>query len=389
MDLELDQDQVALAGSVRDVLAREWPAVALRNLVERGVGAEGLWARMIDLDWPALCVPQGAGGLGYGAVEANLVHEGCGAAIVPGPLFATTALFAPVVRALGSDRQRTELLGAVSRGSATGTAALGALPTTGGDEDAVAGALTATAVGDGDGWRLSGTLHAVIEGGGVDRIVVPAAIRSGGAVRDVVAFAVDRTAAGVVTEPVRAQDRTRRLATVHLRDVSMAASDVLGAGAAPGDGAALRRAVDESVTALAAELVGTCSTIFDTTLAHAKTRHQFGVPIGSFQAIKHRLADAYLALEAARAAVLVAGAAIAEDDARRTVAASTAKALAGDAAGLLCAEGIQLLGGIGFTWDHDMHLHVKRAMGSSALLGSAEAHRQRVATLIGLEGERT
>ena len=147
----------------------------------------------------------------------------------------------------------------------------------------------------------------------------------------------------------------------------------------------LGRALEEAVTVLAAELVGTCSTIFDLTLEHAKTREQFGVPIGSFQAVKHRLADAYLALEAARAAVLVAGAAIDEDDPRRSVAASTAKALAGDAAGILTREGIQLLGGLGFTWEHDMHLYVKRAVASSSLLGTAETHRQRVAGLIGLE----
>jgi alkylation response protein AidB-like acyl-CoA dehydrogenase len=389
VDLELDADQLALAGTVRDVLAREWPAEAVRDLVENGVGGEALWDRVVDLDWPALSVPEGAGGMGYGAVEADLVHERCGAAVVPGPLFATTALFAPLVRELGSSQQRTALLGGVAVGRTTGTAALGALPTAGDDEDAVAGALTAMAVRHDDRWRLHGTLHTVIEGGHVDHIVVPAVIGSGGATGDVVAFVVDRAATGVVTEPIRAQDLTRRLATVHLDDVSLGAGDVLGSAGAPDGAAAIRRAVDESVTAMAAELSGTCSTIFDITLHHAKTRHQFGVAIGSFQAIKHRLADAYLALEAARASVLVAGVAIAENDVRRTVAASAAKALAGDCAALLCAEGIQLLGGIGFTWEHDMHLYVKRALGSSALLGGAEAHRQRVATLIGLEGART
>jgi alkylation response protein AidB-like acyl-CoA dehydrogenase len=146
----------------------------------------------------------------------------------------------------------------------------------------------------------------------------------------------------------------------------------------------VRRAVEEASAALAVELVGTCQTIFDVTLEYAKQREQFGVPIGSFQAIKHKFADMLVALERARATAYFAALTIAEDDERRAVAVSTAKAAAGECARLLAKEGIQIHGGIGYTWEHDMHLYVRRARSSALLFGTAADHRARIATLLGL-----
>ena len=379
MDLELDDEQHALAEAVGSVLAREWPPTALRRLVEDGVGVDELWKQMVALDWPALCVPESDGGMGYGAVEAAIVIEQCGAAAAPGPLLPTVALYAPLVRALADGAQGNTLLRGVADGSTTGTAALGEVTRHGTGADIELDALTVTATAHGDRWHLAGVARSVIEADAVDRIAVVAELGGG----EVGVFTVEPTAEGVTVSPVRAPDASRRIATVTL-DVTVEAGAALGRPGAPETAARVRRAVDESVTLLASELVGTCSTIFAMTLEHAKEREQFGVPIGSFQAIKHRLADTYLALEAARSSVLVAAAALAEDDARRPVAASTAKALAGDCADVVTREGIQLLGGLGFTWEHDMHLFTKRAMSSSALLGTAEAHRRRVADLIGL-----
>jgi alkylation response protein AidB-like acyl-CoA dehydrogenase len=136
--------------------------------------------------------------------------------------------------------------------------------------------------------------------------------------------------------------------------------------------------------AVALETVGTCQAIFDIALDYAKVRHQFGVPIGSFQAIKHKFADMLVALEKARATAYFAALTIAEDDDRRALAASMAKAAAGDCQRLVAQEGVQVLGGIGYTWEHDMHLYVKRAKTGDALLGTARQHRARVAQLIGL-----
>jgi len=152
----------------------------------------------------------------------------------------------------------------------------------------------------------------------------------------------------------------------------------------PATTAAVGRAVDVATTALAVETVGAAQAIFDITLAYAKHREQFGVPIGSFQAIKHKFADMLVALERARATSYFAALTIAEDDDRRTLAASIAKAAAGDCAALLAKEGIQIHGGIGYTWEHDMHLYVRRVKSNSYLLGNARQHRARVADLIGL-----
>ena len=144
------------------------------------------------------------------------------------------------------------------------------------------------------------------------------------------------------------------------------------------------RVIDEATAALAIEMVGTLQTIFDMTLEYAKQREQFGVPIGSFQAVKHKLVDMYVMLSRARACAYFAAATIAEDDPRRPMAVSMAKASAGDASRIICQESIQTHGGIGYTWEHDLHLFVKRAKTGEALLGSAVDHRQRVARLLNI-----
>ncbi len=370
MDLELDDDQQALAESVRTVLRTKWPSTALRTLVETGSGAAELFTEMVALDWPALCIAEPLGGMGFGPVEAMLVHEGCGAVAAAGPFFATTALFAPVVTAVATDEQAGRWLPRVAAGELTGTAALGELRR--GE-----GRPTVTSVAVADGWRLDGTLLSVLDGGDVDLVAVPAVGETGTQV-----FVVE--VAELHAEAVRSVDASRRLATIDLDGVVVGADALLDGPGDPLTAGRLDAAVDHAVTALAADLVGVCGTILDITLEHAREREQFGVKIGSFQAIKHRMADTFIDLEAARASVRVASMALAEDDPRRALATSSAMAMAGDAAQRIAREGIQILGGIGFTWEHDMHLYVKRALGSSVLLGSPEHHRQRVANLIGL-----
>jgi alkylation response protein AidB-like acyl-CoA dehydrogenase len=184
-------------------------------------------------------------------------------------------------------------------------------------------------------------------------------------------------------EAVEALDASRPLARLTLDVVRVDADRVLGEpGAATA--AAIRRAVEVAVTALAMETVGAAQAIFDVTLDYAKQREQFGVPIGSFQAIKHKFADMLVALERARATSYFAALTIAEDEDRRSLAASMAKAAAGDCAALLAKEGIQIHGGIGYTWEHDMHLYVRRVKSNAQLFGNAAQHRARVADLIGL-----
>ncbi len=195
-------------------------------------------------------------------------------------------------------------------------------------------------------------------------------------------FVVPADAEGLEIRPMASLDSTRELAAVNLSSVAVGAGDALGEPGSCAD--VLQRILEEATTALAAEMVGTCQGIVDILLAYAKTREQFGVKIGSFQAMKHKLANMYVALEATRATVRFAAAAIAEEDGRRTLAASMAKSAAGDCERLIGVEGIQCLGGIGYTWEHDMHLYVKRVRTAAALLGTASQHRAKVADLIGL-----
>ncbi|MGH9050841.1 MAG: acyl-CoA dehydrogenase family protein, partial [Acidimicrobiia bacterium] len=148
--------------------------------------------------------------------------------------------------------------------------------------------------------------------------------------------------------------------------------------------ATIRRALEAATVGLTLEMVGTAQTIFDVTLEYAKQREQFGVPIGSFQAIKHKFADMLVALERARATGYFAALTIAESDDRRGLAVASAKAAAGDCARRIAREGIQIHGGIGYTWEHDMHLYVRRARAGAALFGTAPDHRAKVADLLGL-----
>jgi len=374
--LEFTSEQEELRDGVRAMLARECPMSLVREVVEKGTTPDALWGQMVELGWPALTVPERAGGLGMGTVELAVVVEELGRVLAPGPFVPTVTQFAPVVAEAGSPEQQERFLGGIAAGELTGTLAL---VEESGSVDA--GHVTTTATPDGDGFVLEGAKETVVDASTADEIAVIA--RTPGTRGDdgVGAFVVSR--ADVRLDPIEALDPTRPLARVALDGVRIGADRALG-DPGPVTAAAVRRAVEVATTALAVETVGAAQAIFDITLAYAKQREQFGAPIGSFQAIKHKFADMLVALERARATSYFAALTIAEDDGRRALATSTAKAAAGDCAALLAKEGIQIHGGIGYTWEHDMHLYVRRVKSSSLLFGNAAQHRARVADLIGL-----
>jgi alkylation response protein AidB-like acyl-CoA dehydrogenase len=241
--------------------------------------------------------------------------------------------------------------------------------------------VRAVATRDGDGWTLSGTKTAVLGGERADEVVVVA--REPGTEGDhgVMALVVPRPA--VTVTPWQALDPTRGLVTIGLDGVRVTADRLLGEPG-PDTTARLRRALEEATAALAIQIVGACQAIFDVTLEYAKQREQFGVPIGSFQAIKHKFADMLISLERGRATAYFAALCQAEDDPSRALATSTAKAAAGDCQRRLAKEGIQIHGGIGYTWEHDMHLYVRRVKTDAQLLGTTHEHRARIAALLGL-----
>ncbi|MGH9187233.1 MAG: acyl-CoA dehydrogenase family protein [Acidimicrobiales bacterium] len=358
MQLDFTSEQDELRASVRAVLEKECPPAAVRGIVETGDfgPADALWRTLADLDWPALTVAEEYGGLGLGFVELAVVVEELGRVIAPGPFLATLTQFLPVVREAATPEQAGVWLKAIAGGEVTGTLARAG----------------ARARPEGDGLVLTGQAAYVVEAGGVDEYAVT------GRLGDEVVVAVI-SAGDVTIEPIVPFDRSRRIGTVRVDEVRVPADRVLRHA-----DEALARALEEATVAQAVDMVGACQTIFDTTLEYAKARHQFAAPIGSFQAVKHKLANMYVALERARATCYFAAACIAEADDRRSLAASMAKAAAGDCQRLVAGDGIQLLGGIGYTWEHDQHLYVKRAKAGEILFGSAAEHRARIASALGL-----
>jgi alkylation response protein AidB-like acyl-CoA dehydrogenase len=382
LDLEFTAEQEELRAAVRAVLSRECPISLIREVVEKGAVPSALWTRMVELDWPALTLPAEHEGLGGTFIDLAVVAEELGRVLCPGPLLPTVSQFAPVVREVGTAAQRDRLLAPIARGERTGTLAVAE-----GTGTWSLDAVRTTAELVGDQWRLNGTKSFVVEGAAVTDIAVVARdIRDPDGAIGV--WVVPSDTPGVDAIPIQALDASRQLATVTFHDVII--DDAARLGEASVDAStALHRAIDEATVALALETVGVCQSIFDIALEYAKDRKQFGVPIGSFQAMKHKFANMFVALQRARATSYFAAATIAEDDPRRSSAVSMAKAAAGDCASLVAQEGIQALGGIGYTWEHDMHLYVKRAKTCDALFGSARAHRRLVARALGITGPPT
>ncbi len=377
MELEFTSDQDELRDSIRAVLGKESPVTLARSVVETGARPTALWATMVELGWPALTIGEEHGGIGLGVLELAILAEELGRVIAPGPLLATVSQFVPAIREAGTPEQHARFLGAVAAGELTGSLAIADALGSFDPAD-----VEATIAFDGTSVALSGMKRYVVEGDAVDELVVVARLADRDATDDgvrAVVVPVDE----VVTTVVHAFDGSRRLVHVDLDGVRVLRDRVLGNPDVSAT-ALLSRAFEESTVALALEMVGTAQTIFETTLEYAKQREQFGVPIGSFQAIKHKFVDMSIALERARSLGYFAALTIAEDDPRRTSATSVAKAAAGDCERLLAKEGIQIHGGIGYTWEHDMQLLVRRLKSGEPLFGTSTWHKARIAELLGV-----
>jgi alkylation response protein AidB-like acyl-CoA dehydrogenase len=362
VDFELSEQQRELQGVVRDVAGRECTTALVRAVVDGRDDGRGLWKTLVDLDWPSLTVPTEDGGMGLTAVELIVTLEELGRVADPTPFLATTSQYVPLVREVAGADARGRLLGAVCAGAA------GAVAFAAGD---------VRARPDGDGWGLDGTARHVIDGDRADEIAVVAGTGDGVGV-----FVVPAGDAAAAREPTF--DGSFHLASVDLTGVRVR-SDRAFVG--PDVEAGVARAHDEAVTGLAAVTVGASQRVLEIVLDHIRDRRQFGVPIGSFQAVKHMAVDMYVAIERARALCHFAALVLAEDDPRRPVAASMAKAAAGECQRLVAEHGVQLFGGLGYTWENDLQIFVRRAKIGEPLLGSAPRHRAAVARAV-LSGPR-
>lgn len=345
MDVGFSDSQLELRAAVRDVLARECPPGVLREALSDPEGWRPLWKTVTDLGWPALALLDGEAGLGV--IELVAVLEECGAAAVPMPLLSSAGLAGGVLRAAGQPgRVFQEELGAGAVG------ALGATRT--------GARLVSPPSLRWAGGRLTGTTGPVADASRADLLVLLAETEAG----EVVA-AVVRPGPGVELRPQEVVDPTRPLAEVEVDTVPEAVLPVT-----------LRDALALPLTAAAAELVGVGTRLLDLSVAHALGREQFGKPIGSFQGVKHRLADCFVALERARSLTYAAAMAVDNPDAspaERWRAALLAKAAAGQAATETARATVQVHGAIAMTWEHDVHLYLRRAWQSASLFGESRA----------------
>ena len=367
MDFEFTDDQLHLRENARKVLESACPPSLVRAVFEQEADAADLWATLVGLDWPGLGLPEEHGGLGLGYLEVGIVVEELGRVVAPSPFLATVTQLAPLLREAGS----TFLLADLATGGCTGTLAIAERGQWRVD------AVAATAHPTANGWALDGVKSHVMDAATADEIAVVARSDAG-----LGAFVVPR--ASVATTAIEVIDPTMPVATVTLSGVEVDGERVIVEPGAPSAERTISRALEESTVAVALSTVATCRTIFETTLQYAKDREQFGRPIGSFQALKHRLADCYLAVERATALAYFAALTIAEDDPRRPVATSMAKAAAGECQRRLVRDGLQLHGGVGFTWENDLHFALKRAKAGDLLFGTTAFHRARLAQLMGL-----
>ncbi len=370
MDLEFTSEQEELRASVRSVLDKECTLAAVRGIVESGEPPSALWQSMVALDWPALAVPEEYGGIGLGFVELSVVVEELGRSVAPGPLLTTISQFAQIVREAGTSEQCQRFLSDVASGSSTGALALADHPTRWSVDDVTMSAERAEA-----GWILDGTKHGVMAGHGVDELAVVARVGEGLGV-----FVVPATDAGLST--VHSLDASRPVATATLDRVLVTDDRALGEPGSVETTRAVSRAVEEATAALALETVGACDALFQMVLAYVKDRKQFGVAVGSFQSMKHKMSNMFLAVERARSLCYFAVAAIIEDTPGRGAAVAMAKAASDDCQHLVCRESLQSFGGIGFTWEHDGHFFMKRATADGALLGGAALHSLTVAAAL-------
>jgi alkylation response protein AidB-like acyl-CoA dehydrogenase len=372
VELEFTAEQEELRDSVRSFLEKECPIGVVRAVVETGEAPEKLWGSMIALDWPALAVPEEFGGIGLTILETAVVVEELGRAVAPGPLLATVTQFAPMVREVGTPEQQQRFLSGVATGAVAGAVALADHPRAWSLDD-----VTMKAEPSDGGWTLTGRKLAVLAGEGTTDIVVIARAGEG-----LGAFVVEVAAAGLT--PVHSLDASRPLAEAVLERVFVPNDHALGEPGSATSTLGITRALQEATLGLALETVGTCDALFYLLLAYLKERQQFGVAIGSFQALKHKMSNMYLSLERARSLCYFAAAAINEDTPTRATAVAMAKAASDDCQTLIGRESIQSFGGIGYTWEHDAHLYVKRATTDGALLGGAAQHSLAVAASLGV-----
>ena len=372
MQFAHSEEQQLIRENARTFLTERAGSAQLRAAFEQSGGYDAqLWRTMGELGWTGLAIPQAYGGAGLGWVELCLLQEEQGRRLVASPFFATCAVAAPLIAACGDETHREALLRPIAAGEVRiGCALIGT------DGRPPCDGVTVVLESRGAGFTLSGASDFVIHGDSADIFLVLARAPGSQGASGISVAVIPAATAGVTVTPHLMLDLTRPMSRVEFAGVAIGRDQLLGEpGAAV---SAVEDALDLARIALASEALGGAERVLEMTSAYARERVQFGRPIGSFQAIKHRLADMMIEVEAAKSAAWYAACVADERREELAEAAAIAKSYCCDAFFDCAANAIQLHGGVGFTWEHDAHLYFKRARATAMLLGSPAWQRERL-----------
>lgn len=370
MGFTVTEEQQTLREVVRSFMSKFSTEAQVRELMDADSSFDPVaWSVLSEqIGAPALVVPEEFGGAGFGFAELGIVLEESGRSLLAAPLLSSSVLATYTLLLAGDESLAGELLPGLAEGSRLGMLAAS-------DDDLVIAPTGRTSARqDADGWRVAGTKAYVLDAVCADFVIVAAQTPAGPSL-----FVVDLPRPEVAVTPLTVMDLTRSFARVEFAEAPARLLGVPGAASA-----ILERVADIASVALACEQVGAAAEVLERTVEYLKVRTQFGRPIGSFQALKHRCADMLVELESARSAAIYASTAIQEGSADLPQAAAIAKTYCSEAFYHIAAESIQMHGGIGFTWEHHAHLYFKRAKASELLFGSPAHHRARLEQLIGL-----
>ena len=383
MEFAFTEEQEMIRETAAAFLAEVSDSEAVRRAMatEQGYDPE-LWRRICgEMYWQAIHLPEASGGMGLGYVELVAMMEQMGRYLLCSPFFSTVCLAANAVLVAGSEEQQGQWLGQLCAGDLTAT-----LACNGGSTRWDAASVTATWRCEGDNYVLNGEYRYVVDGHTADLLVVAA--REEGSVGEdgITLFLLPAQTDGVTRQWLPTMDQARKQAAIQLQQVSLTANTIMGEERQ--GWSALSQVIDLATIALAAEQVGGCQQLLDKTIEYTSERVQFNRTIASYQAVKHKAADMMMKTEVARSAVYYA-ACIAQEAleggplaGELSEAASVAKSYCSDAYFAIAGDALQLFGGVGFTWEYDVHLYLKRAKSSEHLLGNGAMHRERLASAL-------
>ncbi|MEZ5744412.1 MAG: acyl-CoA dehydrogenase family protein [Sphingomonadaceae bacterium] len=368
MEVNLNEDQTMLQDMTRRFLEDRSPITVLRKQADAGESFDrATWSEAVELGWVALFVPEAHGGIAEaagGVMDAAIVAEELGRVVYSGP-FLSTCVVADAIARSGSAAQQERWLPALASGEA-----LAAWAFAGKGPQAGIAPGSVTAEKSGDGWKLGGMAAYVEDAASADVLLVSTADAQ---------FLVPAGTAGMTIEPMEALDLGKRLSIVRFDGAQLGADALLDGGPD-----AFEKQLQVALALQCAETVGVTDRAFEFTLEWVNERHAFGRPIGSFQALKHRLADHVANLEGAKAAAAYAARAVASDAPDAAIAVSAAKSHCGTSATEIIRDCLQMHGGIGLTWEHDIHFYLRRAVSNEALWGSPAIHHERLCQLAGI-----